>query len=311
MTVLAQEHDVPLEILIGDDQLTDQTEEIVRTLASRFPEIIRYFRHETRLGPAGNYQFLIGQARGEYIAHLDGDDYWLPGKLKAQLRILDTSPECVAAYTNAICVNDEGVLLGLFNNPVPDRFDLDLLLQRGNFLNHSSLVYRASFGEFIREWPTEFIDYRIHLNLANHGWLGYLKSAYVGYRVNSTGSMLAHRNDHVRELYWSAVHEALTLSNDQDIKMAAVADFLAGVFFRAREIGRLDFFMQWWQVVVRAVSVQQDSPCDADGYGCNSSAIAVVADKVFWKNGGVAVPNFSPEMIGVERIARSNRAKSD
>jgi hypothetical protein len=33
--------------------------------------------------------------------------------------------------------------------------------------------------------------------------------------------------------------------------MAAVADFLAGAFFRAREIGRLDFFMQWWQVVVR------------------------------------------------------------
>lgn len=251
MTVVAQAHDVHLEILIGDDQSTDRTEEIARALAAQFPEIVRYFRHETRLGPAGNYQFLIGQARGEYIAHLDGDDYWLPGKLKAQLGVLDTSPECVAAYTNAICINDDGGLLGLFNNPVPDRFDLKSLLRSGNFLNHSSLLYRSDFGGLIREWSTEFIDYRIHLNFANHGRLAYLKSTYVGYRVNSTGSMLVHQNEHVRELYWFAVHEALDLINDKAIKMAVLGDFLSSVFFRARETGSLDLFVKWWQVVVQ------------------------------------------------------------
>lgn len=251
MSVVAQTHDVFLEILIGDDQSIDQTEAIVRTLAAQFPTIIRYFRHENRLGAAGNYQFLIGQARGEYIAHLDGDDFWLPGKLLAQLGALNASPECVAAYTNAICINDTGLLLGLFNNPVPDRFDLSSLLRYGNFLNHSSLIYRATFGEMIRGWPPEFIDYRIHLALACHGQLVYLKSPYVGYRVNSSGSMLTHQSEHVRELYWSAVRESLTCTKDKKIKMAAVADFLSGVFFRAREIGRLKFFVKWWQVIIQ------------------------------------------------------------
>ena len=92
-------------------QLTEPKKLSVRWL-QRFPDVIRYFRHENRLGPGGNYQFLIGQARGEYIAHLDGDDYWLPGKLTAQLGVLDVSPECVAVYANAICVNDAGALLG-------------------------------------------------------------------------------------------------------------------------------------------------------------------------------------------------------
>ena len=65
--------------------------------------------------------------------------------------------------------------------------------------------------------------------------------------------MLVHQNEHVRELYWSAVREALTLTNEQETKMAALADFLLGVFVRAREIGNLDFFVKWWQVVFTRV----------------------------------------------------------
>lgn len=249
MSVVMQAQGVSLEILIGDDQSNDRTEEIVRALVARFPDAIRYFRHENKLGPGGNYQFLIGQARGEYIAHLDGDDYWLAGKLKAQLAILDVSIECVAAYTNALCVNDSGVLLGFFNNQIPARFNLNSLLRRGNFLNHSSLVYRSTFGQIICDWPPDFIDYRIHILLANHGELAYIQAPYVAYRVNSTGSMLANQNDHVRELYWSAVHEALSLTDDESTKIAAVASFLTGVFVRAKDVGSIELFLSWWRVV--------------------------------------------------------------
>ena len=107
MSVLAQAHDVSLEVLIGDDQSTDRTEEIARALAARFPDVIRYFRHENRLGPGGNYQFLIGRARGEYIAHLDGDDFWLPGKLTKQISVMDKDSGVSASYTNALCIDDD------------------------------------------------------------------------------------------------------------------------------------------------------------------------------------------------------------
>jgi glycosyltransferase involved in cell wall biosynthesis len=251
MTVIAQAQDVSLEILVGDDQSTDRTEEIVRGLAARFPELIRYFRHENRLGPGGNYQFLIRQVRGEYIAHLDGDDYWLPGKLAAQVSVLDNSPECVAAYTNAICVNDAGRMLGVFNNPLVDRFDLESLLRRGNFLNHSSLVYRAGFGDTICLWAPEFIDYRIHLLLAQHGQLAYLASPYVGYRVSSIGSMLADQHDRVKGLYWSAVHEALSLTNDKNVTISALAEFLSGALLRASQTENHEIFMRWWRMATR------------------------------------------------------------
>jgi glycosyltransferase involved in cell wall biosynthesis len=253
MTVIAQAQDVPLEILVGDDQSSDQTGEIVRRLVARFPDVIQYFRHESRLGPGGNYQFLIGRARGEYIAHVDGDDYWLPGKLAAQIDVLNSTDEYVAAYTNALCISDSGVLIGFFNNRLADRFDLNSLLARGNFLNHSSLVYRKIFTASILEWPSNFIDYRIHLVLARNGQLAYLNAPYVAYRVNSMGSMLAQQSDHVRKLYWEALREAIAYTNDRRVKVAALASFLTGVVVRARQTERMDYLIQWWETTTKEV----------------------------------------------------------
>ena len=45
--------------------------------------------------------------------------------------------------------------------------------------------------------------------------------------------------------------EALSLTNDQDVKMAVVADFLSGIFLHAIGIGNFDIFVKWWQVVTK------------------------------------------------------------
>ncbi len=88
MSVVAQAHEIPIEILVGDDSSSDKTGEIVRRLADRLPDIVRYFRHAKKMGGVLNRQFLIGQTTGEYIAHLDGDDYWLPGKIAKQISLM-------------------------------------------------------------------------------------------------------------------------------------------------------------------------------------------------------------------------------
>ncbi len=251
MTVLMQEGDVPLEILVGDDASNDETSLIVHDLVSRFPETIQYFRHETRLGPAGNYQFLIQQAKGEYIAHLDGDDYWFPGKLKAQVARMDQELECPAIYSNALCINDDGGLLGIFNNHQPDRFEFSDLLRRGNFLNHSSILYRARFRDEILSWAPDFIDYRIHLYLASKGAIGYLNVCGVVYRVASNTSMIVHRGDYVRDLYWKAIKNAPVELVEPKIVLIGLSDFLRRVFFRSIRVRSWALFAKWWSIVAQ------------------------------------------------------------
>ena len=204
-SVLAQGEDVSLEILVGDDLSDDETGEIVSVLAARHPGVIRYFRHRERLGPTRNYQFLIGEARGEYVAHLDGDDFWLPGKLRRQVSAMERNPRLVAVFSNAAVIDDAGALRGGFNGLVPDVFDLGFLLRRGNFLCHGSLVYRAAVRQCILDMPAPFLDYQIHIRLAALGDIGYVNHALVGYRVASSTSMSTLQSARVRELYWQAL----------------------------------------------------------------------------------------------------------
>lgn len=250
MSVLAQSADVSLEILIGDDQSTDETGAIVAGLAAEYPALIRYFRHAERIGGTENYLFLIERAVGDYVAHLDGDDSWLPGKLKQQVRLLEQHPECPAVYTNALTVNDQGLKIGIFNNPQPERFDINELLRRGNFLNHSSLLYRGHLRRLLLDIAPPFLDYRIHLTLVREGAVAYLNEVLVSYRVASSSSIIVNANEHVRELYWEALLDVPAAQVDSRALAASMAEFMRSVVFRSIRLRSWSLIREWWPRVL-------------------------------------------------------------
>ncbi len=251
MSVVAQGETLPIELLVGDDGSTDGTGDIVRGLARRYPDFVHYYRHEAPLGACGNLQFVVRKATGPYIAHLDGDDYWLPGKLAKQVALMDENPGLSACYTNALCIDDQGVANGIFNNPQPEEFGLDYLLADGNFLNHSSLLYRSAAREVLLGWPT-FLDYRTHLMLASKGNLGYVNQLGVAYRRHSNTSMLANQNDVVRKAYWEALESVPPERVAHAARLSASADFLGWVFARSVRERSPSVLQGWWKIVARA-----------------------------------------------------------
>ncbi len=255
MSVIAQSSDMPLEILVGDDLSEDGTSSIVAAIANEYPHLVRHFFHSPRLGPAGNYLSLIREARGAFIAHLDGDDFWLPGKLSAQVSFLEQHPDCPAVYSNALLISDDGMPLGVFNNPQPSRFDINSLLRRGNFLNHSSMLYRASLRENILALPTPFLDYRIHLCHARHGAIGYLNQVLVGYRVASSSSMVVHQKELVRRLYWEALLDVPRESVHEDDLAKAIAGFARSILLRSMMAKDISILRHWVPIIVGASPV--------------------------------------------------------
>lgn len=188
-SVLAQVFEGTLELLVGDDGSTDGARAIIDDIAMNDPRV-SVFHHERTLGPTQNLQFLVSRARGSAIAHLDGDDFWMPGKLATQWELLSGNNGMAACYTNAIVVARDGMVLGRFNGDVGAGVDLSQLLRRGNFLNHSSLLYRSSARDAVLGMPPPFIDYRLHVRLLRHGALGYIDRPLVGYRWRTPGSMI-------------------------------------------------------------------------------------------------------------------------
>jgi glycosyltransferase involved in cell wall biosynthesis len=220
MSVLAQRTDIPLEVLVGDDGSTDRTPEILRAITALYPVEVKVFRHNQNLGASANYQYLIERASTPFIAHLDGDDFWLPGKLRKQIAFLRQNPHCTAVYSNAIVINNDNELVGVFNNHLASTYDLIGLVIKGNFLNHSSLIYRMEFKGEILSIQDEFIDYRMLLRLAKNGNIGYLNQALVGYRLSSTTSMIANIPNKVRKLYWEAILDISTTNSIRSIPLA-------------------------------------------------------------------------------------------
>ncbi len=232
-SVLNQTGDLQLEVLVGDDGSSDRTRGIISQFAARWPGVIKPVFHSINLGAAENLLELITQATGDFVAHLDGDDYWLPEKLQQQLALLDKHPSAIAVYCNARVVDTGGKVLGLFNDVVPSPFNMDYLVKCGNFLNHSSLLYRSEGRQALQALQDDFIDYRFYIRLASMGSLLYLDEALVGYRWMVGNSMTSSGSDPIYEKYLHAIEDACRLGASQGAINLCVQRFCRSIIYSA------------------------------------------------------------------------------
>ena len=183
-SLLDQQEGKALEILISDDASTDGTRDIVKNLAEKFPDLIKCFLQDRNLGGSQNYYFIHRQAQGQYVIHMDGDDFALPGKLDAQIDYLGNHPECAAVIHKVEFVDADGHLVG---RVYPDKFrhsqyDLrNLVLDHPVFL-HSALMYRGGgLDGLFSQGPTSFVDFYIYVHLASLGRFGVIDEVLGGY----------------------------------------------------------------------------------------------------------------------------------
>lgn len=108
-SVLTQCVNFQIEILIGDDASTDGTSEIVYRFSQQYPNLIYGIVRKENVGATRNAYLLLQQARGEYLASLEGDDYWTDSyKLQKQVDFLDAHPEWIGCTHRITCVDKAG-----------------------------------------------------------------------------------------------------------------------------------------------------------------------------------------------------------
>jgi len=188
---LIQETDFSFEILIHDDASTDNTANIVREYAEKYPNIIKpIFQTENQYskGFKMNIAFNFPRAKGKYIALCDGDDYWTdPKKLQTQVVFLEENPDYVITYTAVKAFDENGVIETYIGGVLNDLSEEQL--KRASPINTLTTCFR----NVINEYPPEFSIAKIG-DLTVWSLLGaYGKGKYISeikpsaYRVHDGG----------------------------------------------------------------------------------------------------------------------------
>src|SRR5579864_5088925 len=93
-SVLAQRVNFDYEIVIGEDCSTDRTREILLEFCRRYPKRIVPLLKDKNVGAMRNVEATLAACRGQYLALLEGDDYWTcEDKLQRQIDFLDEHPD--------------------------------------------------------------------------------------------------------------------------------------------------------------------------------------------------------------------------
>jgi glycosyltransferase involved in cell wall biosynthesis len=179
-SLVTQETDFPFEIIVGDDASTDGTTELVQEYVNQYPNLVKAIFHQENGGPTQNYFSVHHLAQGEYIAHVDGDDYALPGKLQIQADFLDKNADCNIVGHSMRCIDifEKKVKLRKKNHPM--KTDMAYLLLNLAFFCNSSKMYRKKSAYDLI--TNEIIDFTTYIFSALNGLIGYLDQELGVYR---------------------------------------------------------------------------------------------------------------------------------
>lgn len=202
--LFAQQYSEPIELVVADDSSSDSTMDIFKSYEkqeSRF--IFKYLDNSINLGITRNYQRAFAACSGEYIAVLEGDDYWIsPFKLQRQVDFLDNHWESNLCSVNYLVYEENRAhfyprtAIGQSHRLISAR---DLIADNlvGNF---STCMYRKSALDNL---PVELFNIRsydwiVNICVAQASMIGFLEEPMSVYRLHSKG--VWSNTPHIKQL---------------------------------------------------------------------------------------------------------------
>lgn len=198
-SALAQKGDFTYEIIVSDDGSADGTPKIIEDFCKKHPKIMRRIGGTQNVGISANFKRCFEEAAGEFVAVLEGDDYWLDDRnLKDKLEFIRKNPECSMVFSKTqMLFEEKGELeiryLDRQNRIASNKVTgLDFLLDPSMNLivNFSSCFFRT---DLMRTLPQRIYDYRLSeisvaFFLEQHGPIGYINKPLSAYRHHGGGA---------------------------------------------------------------------------------------------------------------------------
>ena len=188
---LNQKTNFDFEIIIIDDASTDHSYELIQEYQNKFPEKVRTFRNEVNLGITRTWKKVCQEAKGQYIARCDSDDFWTdPLKLQKQVDLLDASTDSLWSNTEFDMVDLDGNIFqkDAFANkalPLIDSYE-EMLVMKGMTMASTWLVDTALMQDVSAQISDTATDdtFELQLELFKRTKISFLSDSTTVYRMN-------------------------------------------------------------------------------------------------------------------------------
>lgn len=183
-----------VRIVVADDASTDGTMGIIKMKAEQSPFELVYLSNNSNLGISKNYQRAFAVCSGDYVAVLEGDDYWNSSHhLQQHIDFLEKHRECSMSMNAITCLDENS---GTFSrnkwnySQSPYFVNVKEQIEKGNQLgNLSSCVMRTSC---VKKLPSGLFDlpiadWMLGVMMAQWGTIGLLRESTSVYRVKASG----------------------------------------------------------------------------------------------------------------------------
>ena len=181
----------PFEIVIIDDASQDGSQEVIKSYASQYPDLIFPVFNEKNIGIARCRNKALSLITGDLVTFLDGDDFFYPNKLELEYKQLIKCQNTQVVYSNFNYVDKTGELIDCFaeETDVPATGDIfiNTFTRNYNVKSGSNYIYEmfyrncafeiGLYDKNIKIW--EDWDFRIRMSkMFRYGYCSKVNSVY-------------------------------------------------------------------------------------------------------------------------------------
>ena len=277
-SVLRQQTDFAVEVVVGEDCSTDNTLAICREYEAKYPDRVRVIASEINIGMHANYRRTIEACRGEYVAMCDGDD-WFSDPNKLQLQVDKLRAEGAAmCYTRSERRSDQDSVIypqGALHTTFED------MLRLNTAENCTTLALRTKILEYYAEvepqtkgWRTD--DLPMWLWFAATQKITAIDRVTAVHRVLSTS--VSHSEQWEKQLDFCYSLDSIMLWFDCRYNCGSLCHFLA-----RRRQNRALWLLSYNGTVVQYIKLWWQTCREYPHLFLNISPYGLFVKKVLWR----------------------------
>jgi glycosyltransferase involved in cell wall biosynthesis len=200
-SVLSQESNFNYRLIIADDCSTDNTRQICEKYRNGYPDKILLINNPENVGLIQNYLNAFKKVAAEYIAILEGDDYWIDQhKLQIQVDYLQNNDNVGLVHTNLDHLYvGSNIVKHNIRKTFPKGDVFDNLISDDNYITPATVLFRSSllkhvcFEDYLM-LDLKTLDFILWLDFSKHTHFDYLDCTTAVYRFSNKS--LSHKNEY-------------------------------------------------------------------------------------------------------------------